>query len=68
MTYEMTDEEFLGYCDLHCETPVGMFHRKHIARLAELAGDVATPLAQEWYRPSERAVKEAVARARGRRS
>lgn len=63
---DMTDAEFLGYCEIHCETPVGQFHRKHIARLLELAGDAVPTLDREWYRPSEWAVKDAVKRARSR--
>lgn len=34
----LTDEELPGYCTLHCRTPVAAFHKMHIARLCELAG------------------------------
>lgn len=35
----MTDEQFLGYCSIHCETPVAGFHKDHVARLLRLAGE-----------------------------
>lgn len=38
MSTDWTDEDFLGYCDIHCETPRALFSREHIERLAKLAG------------------------------
>lgn len=35
---DLTDEELPGYALLHCETPVGAFHQRHVARLLRLAG------------------------------
>jgi len=35
----MTDEEFLGYCDIHCETPRALFSEAHCVRLYRLAGE-----------------------------
>lgn len=34
----MTDEELVGYADLHCQTPRALFHAKHLRRLYQLAG------------------------------
>lgn len=34
----MTDEELIGYCDIHCETPRALFVGAHINRMIELAG------------------------------
>lgn len=35
---EMTDEELIGYAEIHSDTPRALFHRRHIERLAKLAG------------------------------
>jgi len=35
---KMTNEELIGYCGIHCETPRALFHRDHIARMIALAG------------------------------
>jgi hypothetical protein len=34
----MTDDELVGYCDIHCETPRAMFSREHANRMIALAG------------------------------
>lgn len=38
MTDDMTDEEFLSYVAIHCETDLALFHRDHANRLLRLAG------------------------------
>lgn len=35
---EMTDEQLIGYCEIHCETPRALFKGSHINRMLELAG------------------------------
>ena len=35
---EMTDDELIGYCEIHCETPRALFHFGHINRMIKLAG------------------------------
>lgn len=34
----MTDVELIGYCEIHCETPVALFSPQHTNRMLELAG------------------------------
>ena len=34
----MTDEELIGYCELHCTTERALFHVDHLDRMLELAG------------------------------
>ncbi len=34
----MTDEEFLGYCEIHCRTERALFSGSQVDRLNELAG------------------------------
>ena len=33
------DEELIGYCEEHCETPRALFHKNQIAKMLELAGE-----------------------------
>ena len=34
-----SNESFIGYCRLHSETPRGLFHKKDVARILDLAGE-----------------------------
>lgn len=34
----MTDDELIGYCQIHCETPRALFHADHVNRMLVLAG------------------------------
>jgi hypothetical protein len=43
---DWTNEEFLGYVDIHCRTPRALFSLQHVERLHALAQE---PL--EWRRP-----------------
>lgn len=45
-TAPWSDEEFLGYVDLHCETDQHLFSREHVQRLLRLAGYVSH--APDW--------------------
>jgi hypothetical protein len=45
----MSDSEFLGYCEGHCQTELGGFHRDHVARLIVLAGETPADLVKEIY-------------------
>lgn len=51
----MTDAQLPGYMRLHCRTPVGLVHKKHLARLYDLAGLTAEAKqvrdGKEWWRP-----------------
>jgi hypothetical protein len=54
MKGQWTDEAFLGYVDIHCETDLALFHRNHVNRLLRLAGrselqDPHTPLFLHVY-------------------
>lgn len=46
---EMSDKEFIGYCQLHSKTPRALFHIKHIRRLYELAGEEFTSNATDGF-------------------
>src|ERR1700722_11595196 len=37
MSTEMTDEQLIGYCEIHCQTPRALFSRAHVLRMAALA-------------------------------
>lgn len=44
----MTDEEFLGYVEIHSRTPRALFHRKHAQRLIDMSGEGTFPIEGEW--------------------
>ena len=55
---EMTDEELLGYAEIHCRTDLGLFRKDHVNRLLALAGanwcrehgyPPQMPGPKEWY-------------------
>ena len=35
----MDDDQFLGYCSIHSETPRALFHAEHLRRLLALADE-----------------------------
>ena len=35
---DMTDEQLIGYCEIHCETERALFKGTHINRMLKLAG------------------------------
>lgn len=35
---EMTDEQLISYCEIHCETERALFNQTHVNRMFELAG------------------------------
>lgn len=37
MSHTMTDQDLIGYCDLHCETPRALFNSYQINRMIALA-------------------------------
>jgi hypothetical protein len=43
----MTDEELVGYCEIHCRTERAVFHKQHIDQLLRLAGRHQVA-AEEW--------------------
>ena len=63
----LTDEQFLGYCDIHCETPRALFSYEDCVRLYRLAGhDVADPTTQGFHAMHEEEAKPLIAKARER--
>lgn len=62
----MDDDEFLGYCGLHCETDLGEFHRDHIRRLIVLAGDTPPERMRATYCLGPGYIKPLVRRARAK--
>jgi len=63
----MTDNVFLGYCDIHCETPRALFSYVHCVRLYRLAGhDVPDPETQGFHAMHEEEAKPLIATARER--
>ena len=60
---DLTDKELPGYLLIHCTTPVGRVHKRHLARLHTLAGlhEEASQISngeREWYRPSVEWIRE----------
>lgn len=35
---DMSDEDLIGYCEIHCRTQRALFHRDHVNRMLVLAG------------------------------
>jgi len=40
MDNEMTDEQLIGYCEIHCETQRALFNGKQVKRMLALAGEL----------------------------
>lgn len=61
---DLSDQELPGYCLSHCETEIGAFHKKHVARLLRMAGkkDDADKIdaGREWYYLGPRAIRPIV--------
>lgn len=61
---DLTDEELPGYALLHCETEIGAFHKKHIARLLRMAGReeeaVNVDNGRDWYYLGPNAIRPLV--------
>lgn len=34
----MEKDELVGYCDIHCETEIALFHQEMVAQMIEYAG------------------------------
>lgn len=66
---DLTDEELPGYCLLHCETEIGAFHKKHIARLLRMAGQTEDAAKVEagrnWYYLGPNAIRPVVKKIPG---
>ena len=64
-----TDEELIGYADIHCDTDLALFHRAHLNRLLALAGDLLLPDSAGSFFSMPRSVWEPIkARIRARQS
>lgn len=49
---DLTDEQLLGYCALHCRTERALFHSSHLNRMLELAGypsDYNKSVTEGWH-------------------
>jgi len=62
---EWSDEDFLGYFELHCRTDLALFHRKHVERLFKLAGQQIPEKLREWIPVHDDVADPLIARARG---
>lgn len=64
---EMSDEELLGYAELHCKTERALFHRDHVVRIYGMAGlEVKSSALPEFVAVHEDAMEPLVAAARRR--
>lgn len=66
MAEEWTDDEFLGYFELHSRTPLALFHRKHVERLLKMAGVEPNPRLGEWTAVHADVAEPLVLQARAR--
>lgn len=62
-------DQFLGYCDIHCETERGLFNGRQIGRLLRLAGHEELGLKWEavpdrWHSCDEEDIHPLTAAAR----
>ena len=64
---EWSDEFFIGYCDIHCETPRALFSYEHCVRLYRLAGhEVADPETPGFHAMHAEEAKPLIKKARER--
>jgi hypothetical protein len=61
-----TDDELLGYCELHCRTPVALFHREQVARVCALAGVRLDPYWPVWASVGDATMLPLIEKARAR--
>jgi len=45
----MTDDDLIGYCDLHCKTPRALFNGNQINRMISLAGSCLAPIPEDSW-------------------
>jgi hypothetical protein len=62
---QWTDEEFLGYFELHSRTDLALFHRKHVERLLKMAGQKVPESLKEWTSVHDDVADPLIAQARG---
>jgi len=47
---DLTDEQFIGYCEIHCETPRALFNGAQIKRICKLAKTEALGIDDDaWF-------------------
>lgn len=61
---EWTDEEFLGYFELHSRTERALFHRGHVERLLKMAGRPVPERLGEWMAVHDEVADPLIAQAR----
>lgn len=68
----MSDEEFLGYVDIHSQTPRHLFSKEHVFRLLEMAGvnpefmDIRPPI-PDFIPIDDHEARELIAMARDKK-
>ena len=64
----MNDDELIGYCSIHCTTERALFHRDHINRMVELAGNPPgfTRVVDEEFLSAKESMRRLVELARER--
>ncbi len=45
----MNDEAFIGYCELHCDTPRALFSARDVERILKLAGEKCAHKLEGFY-------------------
>lgn len=66
MAEEWSDDEFLGYFELHAPTPLALFARGHVVRLLKMAGVKPNPNLGEWTSVHSDVADPLIAEARAR--
>lgn len=61
-----TDEELLGYCELHCRTDVALFHIDQVRRVCVIADVDLDPFWPNWCSVGETTMLPLVEKARAR--
>lgn len=68
----MTDDELIGYADIHCETPRALFSNTHLRRLLELGGwpvpDAVSRWPDGWHSAHADVMKSLLAEIRAKRA
>jgi hypothetical protein len=64
MSKDWTDEQLLGYCEIHCKTERALFHSDHINRVVDLAGLGAQNHVREGWFSAHEEMQELVDMAR----
>jgi hypothetical protein len=61
-----SDDEFLGYFELHARTELALFCRAHVVRLLKMAGHEPSSRLGEWISVHSEVADPLIAEARAR--